>query len=447
MYLNRLLCSVLFFALSVLLLSCGATDPTLLPTGRPASVPINLNQPFSTYVAEARKNIATVVEHRFQTGESPYLGGYSVEQVANMRGPFQLPESDEDICSDKKRGGGKGFLLIHGLTDSPYLMRSIGESLHRAYPCAVVRAVLLPGHGTVAGDTLTMSHEEWMAITDYGVHSFQQMEDITDLYLIGFSTGTSLAIKYMHDGNATEKIHGLVLLSAALKANTRFAGLASIVQHFKTWSAVYEERDAARYESFSMHAGAEFYELTKDLMNGEYDIHIPVLMAVSGDDGTIDAEVAQEFFCENVHNKRKVLLWYESRFPEKNVTPLCEDVVKVAIGNHQKEYQGELYRFANYSHVALPVSPSDPHYGVNGRYRNCKWYAEDTDAFNRCQQGSAKTIFGEGDMSSDAAGEELHYDYWRRGTFNPDYERLARSIICFVDENCALEKGRDQRDK
>ena len=441
MYFHKLLCSFLVLTLSVLFTSCGSTDPKFMPTGRAASVPTNINEPFSRYVAESRENIANVVEHRFQTGESPYLGDYSIEQVAEMRGPFQLPESDEDICSDKNMGGGKGFLLIHGLTDSPYLMRSIGESLHRAYPCAVVRAVLLPGHGTVAGDSLTMSHEEWMAITDYGVQSFQQMKEITDLYLVGFSTGTSLAIKYMHDGNTTEKIKGLVLLSAALKANTRFAGLAGVVQHVKKWSALYEERDAARYESFSMHAGAEFYELTKELMNGEYDINIPVFMAVSGDDATIDAEAAQEFFCENVHNDRRRLLWYESRYPEKNIEPLCGDIIEIEIGSHEKEYQGEQYRFANYSHVALPVSPNDPHYGVKGLYRNCKSYDSEPDAFARCQQGSAKSIFGEKDIGVDDAQEELQYDYWRRGTFNPDYERLERSIVCFVDENCDLEGG------
>jgi len=91
------------------------------------------------------------------------------------------------------------------------------------------------------------------------------------------------------------------------------------------------------------------------------------------------------------------------------------------------------------------MSPADPHYGVNGRYHHCKAYdtPPDMEDFYRCQEGSAKTIFGEKDIASKAAQKELGYDYWRRGTFNPDYPRLERAIICFADETCDLQKSLD----
>lgn len=430
-----LLCMVV-----LIVAACQANDFTLQPSGHAVTVPADRHQPFSNYVSENREKIAGVVEAlRFQSGQSPYLGGYSSKQVAEMRGPFQIPESDQDICWSKAQGGGKGFLLIHGLTDSPYLMRNIANSLHQAYPCALIRAVLLPGHGTVAGDSLTMKHQDWLAITDYGVESFQEMKGIEDLYVVGFSTGTALAIRQLKEGAHKGKIKGLVLLSTAVKAKSSFAGLAGVVEHFKDWADAYAERDAARYESFAMHAGAEFYALTKNLMDGEYGVTVPVLMALSADDDTVDVDAARDFFCNSVHAERRALVWYDSRFPEKNIAPPCKDIARVAIGRVDKEYQGTPYRFANYSHLSLPLSPGDLHYGVNGMYRNCKSYEDNPEDFAQCQRGSAETIFGENDLAKEKALDELGYDYWRRGTFNPDYDRLARSIVCFADESCDLK--------
>lgn len=430
----------LFCLVLLCLPACKSTDPTLQPSGHAVTVPSDPHQPFSSYVVENRAKIAELVERlRFQSGKSPYIGSYSSKQVAEMRGPFQIPESDQDICWSKSQGGGKGFLLIHGLTDSPYLMRDIADSLHQAYPCALIRALLLPGHGTVAGDSLTMRYQDWLAVTDYGVGSFDEMKGITDLYIVGFSMGASLAIREFKEGGHTDKIKGLVLISAAVKAKTPFAGLTSLVEHFKDWAGVSAERDAARYESFAMHAGAEFYKLTKDLMNGEYGVNIPALMAVSADDATVDASAARDFFCDSVHADRRALIWYNSRFPEKNIAPPCKDIAQTEIGSIDKEYQGTPYRLANFSHLSLPVSPSNPHYGVNGAYRNCKSYEADPEAFAQCQQGSAQTIFGENDLADEKPKKELGYDYWRRGTFNPDYHRLAQSIVCFVDEGCNLK--------
>jgi hypothetical protein len=65
--------------------------------------------------------------------------------------------------------------------------------------------------------------------------------------------------------------------------------------------------------------------------------------------------------------------------------------------------------------------------------------------FYNCQKGSAKTIFGEKDIASKAAKKELDYDYWRRGTFNPDYPRLERAIICLADESCDLRNALDDQ--
>ncbi|WP_020585584.1 alpha/beta hydrolase [Desulfobacter curvatus] len=433
-----------FLLLLFFLASCGPTPSFLKKTGSPAGVPTDPDYPFSQYVQESRKNIEHILgDLRFSSGDSPYLGKYSAAQAAQMRGPFErLPEK-----GSTGPGKGKGFLLIHGLTDSPYLMHSIADSLHQAYPNGTIRAVLLPGHGTVAGDSLNMRHTDWMAITDYGVRSFENMETISDLYLVGFSTGTALAVRHLLDNPKSCKIKGLILISTAVKAKSEAAFLSPYLRWVKDWLDTFEERDAARYESFSVNAGAEFYLLTKNIMKSKSLINVPVLMAVSADDDTIDADAARQFFCDRVTARRRGLIWYASRHAERNIAPPCGDIKEVKLGPVDREFQGTAYRFANYAHTALSMSPADEHYGVNGRYHHCKAYdtPPDMEDFNKCQQGSAKTIFGEKDIASNAAKKELDYDYWRRGTFNPDYSRLERAMICLADETCDLQKSLDDQ--
>lgn len=430
-----------FFVLFLFFLaSCTPKPSYLKETGSPAGVPPDPDLPFSQYVQESRKNIEQILSDiRFAKGGSPYLGEYSAAQAAQMREPFErLPEN-----SSTGPGKGKGFLLIHGLTDSPYLMRSIADSLHQAYPNGTIRAVLLPGHGTVAGDSLKMRHTDWIAITDYGVRSFEKMETISDLYLVGFSTGTALAIRHLQDNPKNPKIKGLILISTAVKAKSGAAFLSPHLRWVKDWLDTFEERDAARYESFSVNAGAEFFLLTKNIMKSKTPIDVPVLMAVSADDETIDANAARQFFCDQVTSRRRGLIWYVSRHADRNIAPPCEGIKEVRLEPVDREFQGTAYRFANYAHTALSMSPADPHYGVNGKYHQCKAYdtPPNMEDFNKCQKGSAKTIFGEKDIASKASQKELDYDYWRRGTFNPDYPRLERAMICFADETCNLQKS------
>lgn len=429
--------------LLVLLTACGSNPKWLEPTGRAASIPGD-KVGFSKYVQDSHRNIKKILDElRFTSGQKPYLGDYTSEQAAEMRGPFQEPEKDSDMCWDTLTGGGKGFLLIHGLTDSPYLMSSLRDSLHKAYPCALIRAVLLPGHGTVAGDSLNMKHEDWLSTINYGVRSFQSMDKIKNLYLVGFSTGTALVIKYMKESENKEKIKGLILLSAAVKAKSKFAFLSPFVRKVVNWTDKNGEYDAARYESFSVNAGAEFYELTKSITDSEYKLDVPVLMAVSADDATIDPFAARKFFCERMVSDR-ALIWYESSYTEDESEPVSSsciaDITTRQIKGIEQNYNGITYRFANLSHIAITMSPGDKHYGVKGNYRDCKYYESKQDgAFEACQEGSKRSIFGEENIACLSDADKPDYDYLRRGTFNPDYEKLEAAILCFTKEECDLK--------
>ncbi len=426
--------------ISLLCGGCGTPGVLFQPTGRAIAVPASPDMDFTRYVRDSRETIREVLETvSYPSGASPFLGGYGSREVALMRAPFQMPENNRDVCTDAAQGGGKGFLLIHGLGDSPYLLGSVADSLHRAYPCAVIRAVLLPGHGTVPGDMLTVSHEAWLGITDYGVKSFEKDERIHELYLVGFSAGAALALRQVTDGTTPDKLKGLVLLSPALKAKSRFIRFAGVISLLADWESRFAERDAARYESFSYHTAAEFYRLVSGLGQGTAPLDIPVLMAVSADDGTIDAGAARSFFCNTMISKRRALIWYRSRFTEEPGEPVCDGIVTVEMADSGCLSGDVPYRTANMSHTAVPVTPDDRHYGVNGSYRNCKFYEgkSNRDDFISCQKGSSRSVSGE-NLGTAETKRVLGYDFWRRGTFNPEYEQLEKSIICFADNSCSM---------
>lgn len=428
-------------SLLLTLSACNSTNVLFKPTGKAAFVPENSVE-FTKYVDDSRKNIETVLnELRPQSEKSLYLGGYTNQDAAKMRSPFQRPEVNSNRCDDISKGANKGFLLIHGLTDSPYLMRDISDSLNNGYPCALIRAVLLPGHGTLPGDTLKMKNQEWERITNYGVNSFKKDKIISDLYLVGFSTGTSLILNYLKGNKVSngksreDKIKGLVLISAAVKAKSGAAWLAPIVKEVKDWMKTFEEKDAARYESFSMNAAAQFYKLTKNMVNLEYIPNVPVLMAVSADDETIDAIAAREFFC-SIKDERRALVWYQSIDPDVNAAIkkrqklMCKNIVEIKLGDIEPKF-----KTVNLSHTALSMSPENPHYGVDGKYHNCKQY-NDTQKFNDCQGDIKKNIYGATNIDGLKDDLKLKYDYLRRGTFNPDYENLEAKILCFTNDEC-----------
>jgi len=431
---SQLIC--LGLVLSILV-GCGSDQAWMHESGSAASVPANKNLAFERYASESRENIEAVINKiHFNGNKSPFIGGYSAREVAAMRGPFQIPLDSRKLCRDQAQGAGKGFLLVHGLTDSPYLLKNMADSLSAAYPCALIRAVLLPGHGTVPGDTLSMKHQDWMAITDYGVRSLQAMDNIKDIYLVGFSTGTALAIKHLKEGSSSDKIKGLVLLSTALKASSDFAWLTNYLKVFKNWLNENIERDAVRYSSFSTNAGSQFYQLTEGMIDEKYQVDIPVFMALSADDATINPSAARDFYCQYVSSKRKLMFWYKGFDEQKQAQ--CDGVVEVEKAPLAQSFNGVDYNFANYAHTGISGSPADEHYGVSGVYRDCKAYEkkEDVSQWDLCVKDSADKVFAEKNVAN--MSNILKGGMWRRGTFNKDYEELSQAVVCFVDQSCDL---------
>ena len=123
-----------------------------------------------------------------------------------------------------------GALLVHGLTDGPYSMRTIGEDLRaRGYH---VLALRLPGHGTVPAGLTDVTWEDWLAAVRLGArHVRATIGRDKPLVLVGYSNGGAVALKYVLDaieGSGDPQAARIVLLSPMIGV-APFAWLARVI--------------------------------------------------------------------------------------------------------------------------------------------------------------------------------------------------------------------------
>jgi alpha-beta hydrolase superfamily lysophospholipase len=167
-----------------------------------------------------------------------------------------------------------GALLVHGLTDAPYSMRTIAEDLRaRRYH---VLALRIPGHGTVPAGLTDVTWEDWLAAVRLGVrHLSQAIGPDRPLLLVGYSNGGALVLKYALDvleGSGDRQAARLVLLSPMIGVPP-FAWLARVISMLgpvpafekARWLDVYPEYNPFKYNSFAANAGLQTWRLTTTL--------------------------------------------------------------------------------------------------------------------------------------------------------------------------------------
>ena len=165
-----------------------------------------------------------------------------------------------------------GVLLIHGLTDSPYVFRALAEKLHER-DCWVV-GLRLPGHGTAPSALVTADWRDWAAAVRMAARDLRRrLPANTPLYLGGFSTGAALSVEYALarlEGEDLPPVDGLVLLSPAIGVDplawlaiwqARFATLPGLGK--MAWLDLIPEYDPYKYNSFPVNAGHQIYALTE----------------------------------------------------------------------------------------------------------------------------------------------------------------------------------------
>jgi alpha-beta hydrolase superfamily lysophospholipase len=164
-----------------------------------------------------------------------------------------------------------GALLVHGLTDTPYSMRTIGQQLQAGGYYAV--ALRVPGHGTVPAGLTTVTWEDWLAAVRLAVrHVRATIGPGKPLVLIGYSNGGALVTKYALDaleGSGDPQADRIVLLSPMIGV-TPFAWMARVISMLgpipafekARWLDVLPEYNPFKYTSFPANAGLQTWRLT-----------------------------------------------------------------------------------------------------------------------------------------------------------------------------------------
>lgn len=192
---------------------------------------------------------------------------------ANSVFSSQNHERDWNRTTELKPARPRGaVLMLHGLTDSPYSMRSTTELFYeRGYHALVPR---LPGHGTAPAGIGQVHWEDWQAAAKIGANHLRANEDAyLPFVIVGYSNGGALALNYVFDVLDDDNLpmpDRLILLSPAIGV-TPFAFFASWnrtlswIPYFRkfAWESILPEYDPYKYNSFPMAAGNESYELTQ----------------------------------------------------------------------------------------------------------------------------------------------------------------------------------------
>ena len=360
---------------------------------------------FKKYIKHMRK---VIVKTRVDINEG------NKRKILDANSPYEWrPEAP--ACPKNRNGEYQnGILMIHGLTDSPFMLHDIAKIFLKR--CYLVRGILLPGHGTVPGDLLEVSHKEWLKATKYGIESLQS--EVENISLCGFSTGGALSLYY-----AFKKvpIRALVLFSPAIKIRANIAFLSGWVNKFTwisdgmKWLNIKKDEDYAKYESFPVNAAAEVYELTEKVseISGSKKVDIPMFIAISEDDTTISSEATIAFFEEQPNKNSRLILFSDrtTRYKDGRIT--------IFPSKHDR------FHVISQSHLSLTNDIGNKHYGINGDYRNCLHYNYEDEKYNTCKSGSS-ILWGEN------SEENIGKSTVARISFNPDFAYMRDRLNQFL---------------
>ncbi len=170
-------------------------------------------------------------------------------------------------------GAAQAVVLMHGMSDSPYSMRSIAEAY--ANRGAYVLGLRIPGHGTIPSGLVQLDVDDMRAAVRLAIAHAVKQNPGADLQLVGYSNGAALALDYTLDSLtdlALVRPDRLVLLSPMIGI-ARGAVLAEWQAELGTllgldklaWNEIMLEYDPYKYNSFAINAAVVTYRLTVDI--------------------------------------------------------------------------------------------------------------------------------------------------------------------------------------
>jgi len=392
------------------------------------------NQPYKKYLAYARQWIIQKNPRALQSCSINNVVNKILRQqsartdsakVVDFVSPFELSQENSE----------KAILLIHGLTDSPYVFHDLAAYYYQQG--FTVRTLLLPGHATAPADLIDVELTQWRDAANYAIN--RTLEDFDNVYLGGFSTGGALILDYLITNTGanegpSNKLKGLFLWSPASKAKSDIAWLAQYVDliPFLDWVGKDADSDFAKYESFPFNAGAQVHNLMTELLAKSVALptkikNIPMFVVVSEDDQTIATDATLGLVTQwhdsstKKDSNKDMVIYYGERSKAKQQLPAS---LNVLVPNcSETELCAKVHDVA---HTSVTNAPSNSHYGIEGRYRNCGHYIGDMGLYQECKTGD-DVIVGEKTAHNLQLGKPLY-----RLTYNPYYQQMLNEISVFL---------------
>lgn len=347
------------------------------------------------------------------TGPEYELVRYSAGSAANRRHRSVDWNRSFELSSDSPVGG---VLLLHGMSDSPYSLRALGEALNQRN--FWVLGPRLPGHGTAPAGLKNIKWEDMAAAVRVSITHLASKVGNKPIHIVGYSNGAPLALDFALDaleGSAAPLPASLVLISPAIGIHP-MAGLAGLKVRLSrvpglgrlAWLSIQPEFDPYKYNSFATNAGNQVHRVTRSVArriaararSGQLDLFPATLVFKSTVDATVSPDAVVESLLRHLGpHGHELVLFDINRFAAKatllvsDPAPLTDRLMAdqtlpfalTLVTNENAESTRVLTRrkdkfstqtsesdplnlawptgVISLSHVALPFPPDDPLYG------------------------------------------------------------------------------------
>ncbi len=370
-----------------------------------------------------------------------------------------------------------GVLLLHGLSDSPYSLRAIGQRLYEeGFTVVWLR---IPGHGTNPGSLAAVSSADWSAAVKVAAKGLKErLPSDLPIVLGGYSNGGALSVEYTLtalDDDSLPMPQAVILFSPMIGINplariTWLYHMVALVSRNKKaqWSSIFAEIDPFKYSSWPMNANVQAWDVTQSVERKLADLHshgrvkeLPPVMAMQSvvDSTVVVPKLITVLFDRLESSSSELVLFNVDRSEwigdllnysfEKSIVPKLQRTDRpyrlVVLKNSNQNSEQLLCAtrdgqdwseepvdmvwpegMLSLSHVAVPFPPHDPVYGDG----------QSTDTPTR------KLTLGTVSIRSEPSALMIPSSVFTRCRHNPFYHWMEERIIAWLAN--ALDKDESQ---
>ena len=365
---------------------------------------------FSAYISASSTHIKQAIQLRLAEDPQAYRYDWDIDVLVQQASPFSIEPDAAD--------GQLGFLLMHGINETPGKMRDLADALHEHYPNAIIYAPMMSGHGTLPGDMLSASHQDWVLMS----HNAYQLlaAKVNHVVLVGFSTGAVLALELIQD-NSTDQVSGLILVAPAVSTKP-WVPLSRWLRKLKPFVRRYRDDTVIKYNSVTFESAYQVMLLSHSI-DWEHLLEVPVLVLMADHDSVLNTR-GNIAYLKHVmkHPKSKIMIMGKAK-KAKNYD--LESVSFIAGDEYFRSFN-----MIDIDHMGLLVKPENPLLGYNGLYPDCRFHLTQK-SIDACRESQSRGVYGPVSYGVILWGPR---DY-RISSFNPLFNTMIEQMIEFIGED------------